>query len=132
MNGTYALFIRFGRTVTVSVGALGEMTFPDGEYCYIGSAMNGLEHRIRRHMSPTKKMRWHIDRLTVLADHAEAYISQSADECGLRAVAGECGMRPAAEGFGCSDCGCDTHLMISCGPSKAEFVTAAGLTFFEP
>ena len=132
MNGTYALFLTFSGTIRKEIGALGTIVFEEGEYCYIGSAMNGLEHRIRRHLSREKKIRWHIDRLTVSADSAEAYFSQSPDECGLRAVAEECGMRPTAKGFGCSDCGCDTHLLMSDGTSKDRFVNAAGLTYFQP
>jgi len=130
MNGIYALFVTFAEDRTIEVGALGTLSFESGEYCYIGSAMNGLEHRIRRHLSSNKKIRWHIDFLTVSADSAEAYFSENGEECGLRYAAERCGMRPAIKGFGCSDCRCDTHLMISDKGSKERFVTAAGLTRF--
>jgi Uri superfamily endonuclease len=48
-KGSYALFMRFSETFSVSVGALGNVTITKGEYCYAGSAMNGLDQRIRRH-----------------------------------------------------------------------------------
>lgn len=39
------------------------MEFKKGYYVYIGSAMNNLESRVKRHLSKSKKLHWHIDYL---------------------------------------------------------------------
>ena len=130
MYASYALFLTFdGRTVT-DVGALGTISLEKGEYCYIGSAMNGLEQRLRRHFSKEKKIHWHIDRLTVRADRMEAYTTGDIGECDLRRYAERCGMIPAADGFGCSDCRCGTHLLRSEKGAKDEMIRLMGMTFF--
>jgi len=128
-SGIYVLFIRFDAPKDIRTGALGIIRF-HGDYCYIGSAMNGLDQRISRHLSKEKKIHWHIDNLTVVADSIEAFESSSYDECGLRRKAEESGMIPAMKGFGCSDCGCDTHLMVSNGKSRTKLVESEGLTVF--
>lgn len=40
-----------------------EWSFKPGLYAYVGSAMNSLEKRVSRHLSPRKKKHWHIDYL---------------------------------------------------------------------
>ena len=128
-SGIYVLFIRFDTPKDIKVGALGVIRF-NGDYCYIGSAMNGLDQRISRHLSKEKKVHWHIDNLTVTADRIEAFESYSQDECGLRRKAETSGMVPAVKGFGCSDCRCDTHLLVSDGKSRAELIENECLTAF--
>ena len=128
-SGIYVLFIRFDTPKDIKAGALGTIRFQD-DYCYIGSAMNGLDQRISRHLSKEKKIHWHIDNLTVAADKIEAFESPSCDECGLRRKAEEAGMIPAVKGFGCSDCRCDTHLLISDERSRTELIENEGLTAF--
>jgi Uri superfamily endonuclease len=130
MNGIYALFMTFQERTTVKVGALGTLTLDEREYCYIGSAKNGLGNRILRHMKKEKKIHWHIDHLTVVADSIEAYFSEDGEECALRRSAEECGLRPAVKGFGCSDCRCDTHLLVSGEGLKERFAEASGLIRF--
>ena len=111
-RGTYALLVSMGSDSVLDVGALGEVPFPSGRYCYVGSAMGGLDQRVSRHLTKEKKARWHIDSLTMAADSAEAYESypDPVPECELARIAEESGMEPWAEGFGCSDCRCRTHL----------------------
>ena len=128
-SGIYVLFIRFDTPKDVTVGALGKMRF-HGDYCYVGSAMNGLDQRISRHLSKDKKIHWHIDHLTVAADGIEAFESSSKDECGLRRKAEASGMVPAVKGFGCSDCKCDTHLLITNGKNRTELIEKGCLTAF--
>ena len=67
MKGSYALIIRLNRAKRLTVGRLGEFYFPAGHYLYLGSALNGLESRVRRHLRRDKKLHWHIDYLTALA-----------------------------------------------------------------
>lgn len=123
-KGTYLLFLCFREPHTISVGSLGTLNVGAGEYCYVGSAMNGLESRLERHMRKEKKMHWHIDRLTVQADTTEAYVpSEPTGECVLSAAAGDSGCIPVFEGFGSSDCRCRTHLFMTDGRSKQKLLT---------
>jgi len=128
--GTYVLFMRFNELRDITVGALGSVSL-HGDYCYVGSAMNGLDQRVSRHLSKNKKIHWHIDNLTTVADSIEAFESSSHDECGLRKKAEEAGMIPAVKGFGCSDCKCDTHLLTSDEESRTKLVKNENLTEFK-
>ena len=40
---------------------LGVINFKKGCYVYVGSAMNSLEARVKRHLSDNKKKHWHVD-----------------------------------------------------------------------
>ncbi|MCD6575682.1 MAG: GIY-YIG nuclease family protein [Nanoarchaeota archaeon] len=63
MKGVYILGIKVARNISVRIGSLGKIKFEKGNYVYVGSAQNSLEKRIARHLSKTKKLRWHIDYL---------------------------------------------------------------------
>ena len=131
-KGTYILIMTLGSDREIQVGALGTLYFPKGSYCYVGSAMNGLDQRVSRHLSRDKKIRWHIDRLPLAADSVEAYESYPdyVPECELARMAEECGMVPFADGFGCSDCSCRTHLFSSTPDSIARLIAEARLISF--
>ena len=131
-KGSYLLFVTFRRSFTADVGSLGTLYIKEGEYCYAGSAMNGLDQRIGRHLSSEKKMRWHIDRLTVIADRTEAFVSFTMSECDLARIAEECGCVPVFKGFGSSDCGCRTHLFFADGRSKKKLLNTSGISLFVP
>ncbi len=131
-RGTYILVVSLGSGLEAEVGSLGTIRLPPGEYVYVGSAMGGLDQRVSRHLRKEKTMRWHIDRLTSVADSVDAYVSypDPVPECELAAMAEGCGMEPSAKGFGCSDCSCATHLFKADGASIARLVEAAGLVSF--
>jgi Uri superfamily endonuclease len=130
-KGTYLLFLVLRRSLRSSIGALGEQDVAAGEYCYVGSAMNGLDNRLERHFRIEKTARWHIDRLTVYADGMEAYIStEPIPECTLSSMAESCGCTPAIEGFGCSDCRCGTHLFLVDADAKQKLLNMTGMTQF--
>jgi len=131
-KGSYALFLTFNESFKADVGALGTLTVEKGEYCYAGSAMNGLSQRIRRHFSKKKKMHWHIDRLTVKSDAMEAFVSYEKDECGIARIAEECSFVPVFKGFGASDCKCETHLFYNAGGVKEKMLNAAAMIPFAP
>lgn len=59
-----------------------------------------------------KRLRWHIDHLTMLSDDVYAFESSGSyiPECDLARLLSDNGSIPAVEGFGCSDCNCSTHL----------------------
>ncbi len=132
-KGTYVLFLNLPDFCN-EIGSLGTVSLPKGCYCYVGSAMNGLDQRLRRHLSHEKKIRWHIDRLTVIADGVYAYISAGdfIPECKLAEIIENSGGIPVIKGFGCFDCKCKTHLFsvnpaeirgILEGKSLTKFVT---------
>ena len=109
-KGSYILMMHLQNDSDIEIGALGHMFFPAGHYCYVGSARNGLDQRIRRHMSKDKKIHWHIDRLTMISKEMRAFESFSLTECELGCLVSEAGGSPVMNGFGCSDCRCGTHL----------------------
>ena len=94
----------------VCVGRLGEFDFPVGQYVYTGSALRNIEARIRRHLSPVKKMHWHIDYLLVAPGVSVCEVKRFSEcECVVnRQTSGDI----TVPGFGASDCraGCGSHL----------------------
>lgn len=131
-KGTYVLFLSFYDDIEAEVGALGTVRLDAGDYCYVGSAMGGLDQRISRHLAHTKKIRWHIDRLTVRCDDMAAYESEgeSLPECRLAEMLTEIGSVPAFDGFGCSDCCCRTHLFRVDKRSAEVALECAGMHVF--
>lgn len=90
------------------IGALGLKHFEKDYAVYNGSAFGpgGLK-RVLRHFSSEKKLHWHIDYLLKEARVEAALIFPGKDiECDLSLEMD--GIE--VEGFGCSDCGCSSHL----------------------
>lgn len=112
MKGVYVLIISVGKDIGVNVGALGSVFFEKGLYAYVGSAQNGLEKRVERHLRKAKKRFWHID---YLLDNDAARIVkvfykevERSEECRIAGKLSEKGV--AVVNFGCSDCDCVSHL----------------------
>ena len=107
---TYQLTIALPRTVRLSVGRLGSFDFPAGRYVYTGSALRGIEARVRRHLSRAKRAHWHIDYLRTAPGARIVGVSLfGGGECARnRRTPGGI----VAPGFGASDCaaGCGSHL----------------------
>ncbi len=134
-KGTYALFIILTEDKELDIGSLGRIVFKAGEYCYVGSAMNGLEHRIKRHISHNKKIHWHIDKLTIEAHSIQAYISEGekmVPECTISDTARKLGLTPVIKGFGSSDCNCYTHLFSVRLGEREILISTLGLELLEP
>ena len=121
-GGTYTLLVGLGGAATIEVGALGEHRFEAGWYAYVGSARGpGGFSRVDRHRELAAGERetrhWHIDYLLGHPAASVAGVVRTASvdgECAVaRAVGGE-----RVPGFGCSDCGCNSHL-ISRGSREA-------------
>ncbi|MBE6524640.1 MAG: GIY-YIG nuclease family protein [Thermoplasmata archaeon] len=131
-KGTYVILIFLGSDTEIRVGALGTFRFSEGVYCYVGSALGGLDPRIRRHLRKDKVLKWHADYLTTRADSCRAYISYPdyIPECDLARIAVACGMEPSVKGFGCSDCGCYTHLFMTDDDSLETFLRRTEMTEF--
>ena len=112
-KGTYCLLIRLENDQTIEIGKKGKINFIKGYYVYIGSAMNSLDGRIRRHLGNEKKLHWHVDYL--LENHYsrinDVYLSDDGikHECELAGLIASEGAEIL--GFGCSDCKCNSHLI---------------------
>jgi Uri superfamily endonuclease len=67
IGGTYILIMNVVDDLYVKIGCLGRHELKKGIYIYVGSARGpgGLKARIYRHLKLNKKVRWHIDYLTV-------------------------------------------------------------------
>ncbi len=111
-GGIYTLIIKLSKKKEIKIGRLGTFVFPKGYYVYTGSAQNGLEKRINRHLSSEKKFHWHIDYLLRYAKVIKVirYVGRK-DECKLNIVTGQSvGATQIVKKFGSSDCSCVTHL----------------------
>ena len=109
MKGCYCLTIHLKNAKKIKVGKLGNINFKKGYYVYVGSAMNSLESRLKRHLSEDKKLHWHIDYLLKKAEiTCIIYNENKKVECELSQF-----LKTKTDGvknFGCSDCECESHL----------------------
>ena len=76
---------------------------------YIGSAMNNLKSRVKRHLSNEKKLHWHVDYLLKHSEITEViYNLDKKVECELSKEMSK--NNEYIQDFGCSDCECESHL----------------------
>jgi Uri superfamily endonuclease len=112
VKGVYVLLIQLSKDISIIVGAKGKIRFAKGLYAYVGSAQNGLETRIKRHLGKKKRKFWHIDYLlnNATSKVVKTFYKQAArtDECTTAKEISQQG--EAVIGFGCSDCKCRSHL----------------------
>ena len=118
-RGAYLLLLRLARRRRLRVGRLGEITFAAGWHIYVGSAMANLTARLERHRRRRKRFHWHVDYLRDAATEVVALPVRSSRrrECELAAGVGAL-FPAAAAGFGCSDCGCGSHLFAAGGDPR--------------
>ncbi len=112
-KGSYVLLMELRRPQEMTIGKLGPIRFRKGFYYYVGSAMNGLDARVDRHRRNEKRMHWHIDYLLREAEIKDVLRIESRKrlEC---IIAGRLSEKlDSVRGFGCSDCGCRSHLFYS-------------------
>lgn len=78
----------------------------------MGSALNSLEGRIKRHLSNNKKLHWHVDYFLTYKDsqimEVIYTINDSKIECEVAQIMAEKGV--GVDNFGSSDCKCPSHL----------------------
>ena len=112
----------------VSVGKLGDLYFTKGSYAYVGSALNGLEARVKRHLRQNKRHHWHIYYLLDWADINEVVLipGERRLECTL-AHALE-GNLSCVHGFGSSDCRCPGHLFYASSRNQLSACVDNALT----
>ncbi|MBU4283813.1 MAG: GIY-YIG nuclease family protein [Nanoarchaeota archaeon] len=115
MKGTYCLVIELKKDSSIKVGALENIKFKNGLYCYVGSALNNLEKRVQRHLSKKKKLHWHIDYFLMNKNTSIKKIfykqSNKREECKIAKFVLKNSISPIPE-FGCSDCKCRSHLFM--------------------
>ena len=107
---SYQLHMVLEKEEAITIGKLGTFRFPAGRYVYTGSARRNMGARLARHMSKSKRIRWHIDYL-LSNPHCRVFIVLLFSES-------ECEVNRRSEGvvivlgFGSSDCrsGCGGHL----------------------
>ncbi len=111
-SGIYVVLYELDQSRRVQVGRLGQHSFSAGRYLYVGSASAGLTSRLERHARAVKKLRWHIDYLSVQANFLGAYVLPNAEKSWECQVANSLHEQFSApiEGFGASDCRCLSHL----------------------
>jgi Uri superfamily endonuclease len=61
-KGTYILLVYLPSNVEITRPK--SMELKKGYYAYVGSAMNSLTGRLKRHLLKDKKIHWHVDQLT--------------------------------------------------------------------
>ena len=114
MKGTYCLQINCKRDKQIGIGKLGDINFKPGSYFYIGSAANGIESRVLRHLREDKKIFWHIDYLLsdkdIEIDCAYYLDSSKKMECDISEELSAISLQ--VKGFGSSDCKCGSHLFL--------------------
>ncbi len=110
VRGIYLLFFHLKRPVTKKVGSLRKIRFKQGNYIYVGSAQSGIESRVKRHISDDKRKHWHIDYILENSEILDmmGYEEKKKKECETASLLGK--KYRKIEGFGCSDCRCDSHL----------------------
>ncbi len=113
MKGIYILISKLEEPVIKEVGALGKIRFFPGTYAYVGSAQNGIEGRVKRHLKEDKRKHWHIDHLLEKTEVRDVfgYEGDKSKECETASQLKEA--YRAVDGFGCSDCSCDSHLFYT-------------------
>lgn len=110
MKGCYILIIELKENKKIQVGKIGNIDFKKGFYAYVGSALNGLEQRINRHLREEKKIHWHIDYLLQYGGIIKVLNKENdkKEECNFVKKFEE--KLCSIPNFGCSDCTCNSHL----------------------
>ena len=122
LTGIYCLIINLKEKSSIQIGRKGKIAFQEGCYVYVGSALNSLTARIKRHLSDDKKLHWHIDYLlqnsnaeivdvifTLTTERLECKVAQEISEKNM-----------GISGFGSSDCQCPAHLFYFENCNKAR------------
>ncbi|MDR0912275.1 MAG: GIY-YIG nuclease family protein [Methanobrevibacter sp.] len=110
LKGLYCLIIFNNEDKCLKIGSLKHIFFKKGYYVYIGSAMNSLIARLKRHLSKDKKKHWHVDYFlsskNVEIEEIFYYVGEKRLECEIaKLINGK-----EINSFGCSDCNCNSHL----------------------
>jgi len=113
MEGTYTILIKIQNNSIIRIGKLGKINFKKGFYAYVGSALNGLENRVNRHLRKEKKLWWHIDYLLEKAEIVEVIYAETDSKFECKIARNLYENSEFIKKFGCSDCKCKSHLFYS-------------------
>ena len=120
LRGTYTLLLACKRPFRVRIGKLGQIRLEKGNYLYTGSALGtgavSLEQRVARHRRRNKRVKWHVDYLTV---HREITVVNvicieinKRLECQInQQILSNLNGKPIIRRAGASDCKCGGHLL---------------------
>jgi Uri superfamily endonuclease len=131
MNGSYLIVMTLPNDTSVIVGKRGMINFRKGSYVYVGSALNGLEQRINRHLKNNKKTHWHIDFFLHYAKIINIFYKENnrREECAIaRFLEKNFTNIPA---FGCSDCYCKSHLFYGFSEEISQVVNHLKMKLFQ-
>ncbi len=129
--GTYLLVLRADSSRRIAIGRWGMLDVRPGYYLYAGSAFGpgGVSARVARHCRETQVRHWHVDYLRKVTAPVEVWYgcgSRDLEHRWAEIVGDTCGVL-SVPGFGCSDCGCESHLFTSAGkPDVGRFCAVAG------
>ena len=65
-KGSYVVVFRVEKPLKILRPS--ESTLKPGLYAYVGSAMNSLTGRVKRHLEGPKKVHWHVDQLSISSE----------------------------------------------------------------
>ena len=134
MKGSYCLIINVEKDTKIKIGKkLGIINFKKGCYVYVGSAMNYLESRVKRHLSDNKKKHWHIDYLLLNKNSKieKIYTKESAEKLECEIAKKIIENEESIADFGCSDCKCHSHLIYFKNSKLANLKVSSILNSFD-
>ena len=110
-RGDYLIILRLENEADIEIGSRGVMHFPKGFYVYVGSARKNLDQRVAHHRRIRKKKHWHLDYLRPETQWVGAISIRTSEDL-EHDLAGAVDRIAdwRVPGFGCSDCGCPSHL----------------------
>ncbi|HLA26407.1 MAG TPA: DNA/RNA nuclease SfsA [Syntrophales bacterium] len=110
-GGDYLLLLHLAADMSLEVGSLGTVDFPQGYYLYVGTAKRALTKRLARHLRKNKTINWHMDYLRPYADRCTAIPIRSRKPLEHALAKALLDMSDwSIPAFGSSDCRCPTHL----------------------
>lgn len=134
MKGSYCLIINVEKDTKIKIGKkLGIINFKKGCYVYVGSAMNSLESRVKRHLSDNKKKHWHIDYLLLNKNSKieKIYTKESGEKLECEIAKKIIENEESIADFGCSDCKCHSHLIYFKNSKLANLKDSSILNSFD-
>ncbi len=120
LKGTYTLVMVCKEPFRVKIGRIAHVRIGKGFLLYTGSALGrggvSLERRIERHYRKGKKVKWHVDFLTVRPEisikKTVCLKSLKRFECRInKLIISELMGKPVILHAGATDCKCDGHLL---------------------
>lgn len=131
MKGSYILLIHLNQDRSLQVGKKHILLFKKGYYVYVGSALNGIEQRIHRHLRSKKRIHWHIDYLLKYGKIKHVFYKESRrkEECEIAAFFAR--KLASIKGFGCSDCRCKSHLFYGSQKTISSIIQELGMKQFQ-